>query len=263
MVFNEKMHHTLGIIKQLIKQNIDENYMNSSLGPGWIIIQPLLLFATYAFVFTYIFDSRLPDSYDVSFIAYMALAFWPWTSLSEGVLAGTNSIVENKGLINKVAIKPYLFIISRVSAAFFVNLIGYAFIMTILAVNGSHINWIKLPLLLIPIFALYAFSVGIALITSTLQVFIRDTKHLVQFTLTALFFLSPILYPPSMIPAKYRFITQLNPFSSWLNMIRDMLLFKDLQITSSLLFSLLSLLLTISIGIILYKRCSHAFEDYL
>ena len=89
--------------RQLVSRAIRTDYLENLTGFAWLILQPLMLLAVYAFVFTTIFKARIPDAAGVSFVSYLAVAFWPWTAFSEGILRSANSISANAALIGKVA----------------------------------------------------------------------------------------------------------------------------------------------------------------
>ena len=251
------------IFKQLIVQNLKERYLNAVLGPVWALLQPGLLLATYAFVFTYIFSSRLPEAYEVSFVAYMAIAFWPWNAFAESLQAGTTAIVENKALLEKVAISPVVIVVSKVTATFIFNMIGYALILVVLAIAGVKLHWIMLPVIIIPLLALFILSNILAIILSSMQVFIRDITHLLQFIITSLFFLSPILYPPEMIPEEYRSYLELNPLIYYFTTIRDILINGEWMLGWLDLKQIIITLVALIVSYVVYKRCRPSFEDYL
>lgn len=66
----------LAFFRNLVQRQIRQDYLENITGFAWLVLQPLILLAVYAFVFTTIFKSRIPDS-EVGFVAYLAVAFWP------------------------------------------------------------------------------------------------------------------------------------------------------------------------------------------
>ena len=89
--------------KNLVVRQIRQDYLENVTGFSWLILQPLLLLAVYAFVFSTIFKARIPEAADIGFVPYLAIAFWPWTAFSEAILKASSSITANSALIGKVA----------------------------------------------------------------------------------------------------------------------------------------------------------------
>ena len=161
------------VFRQLVSRAIRRDYLDNLTGFGWLIVQPLLLLAVYAFVFTTIFKARLPADTAVSFVPYLAVAFWPWTAFSESVLRASNSVTASAALIGKVAFPSEMLPLSSVSATFVMNLAGYVAVLLVLQLMGTTVNWFGL-LPALPLLALlYLLACALALFFSALQVFVR------------------------------------------------------------------------------------------
>ena len=74
----------LAFFRNLLRRQVRQDYLENLTGFAWLVLQPLLLLAVYAFVFSAIFKSRIPDS-TVGFVPYLAVAFWPWTAFSDSM----------------------------------------------------------------------------------------------------------------------------------------------------------------------------------
>jgi ABC-type polysaccharide/polyol phosphate export permease len=92
-----------GFFQNLVARQIRQDYLDNITGFAWLILQPLILLAVYAFVFSTIFKARIPEAGDIGFVPYLAIAFWPWIAFSEAVLKANSSITANAALIGKVA----------------------------------------------------------------------------------------------------------------------------------------------------------------
>ena len=123
------------IFWQLVSRSIRTDYLENLTGFAWLILQPLLLLAVYAFVFTSIFQARIPVADQVGFVPYLAVAFWPWTAFSEAILKGSNTIVANAPLIGKVAFASELLPLSMVTATFMMHLMGYGAVLLVLQLS--------------------------------------------------------------------------------------------------------------------------------
>ena len=135
--------------QNLVVRQIRQDYLENITGFAWLILQPLILLAVYAFVFSTIFKSRIPEADEIGFVPYLAVAFWPWTAFSEAILRANNSITANGGLIGKVAFATEQIPLATVTATFIMHLIGYLAVLIVLQLLGTSIHWLHM-LLVIP-----------------------------------------------------------------------------------------------------------------
>ena len=90
--------HTTFFLNQVARQ-VRQDYLENLTGLAWLVLQPVMMLAVYAFVFSTIFKARLPDAVGVDFVPYLAVAFWPWNAFAEAVLKASNSITGHAALI--------------------------------------------------------------------------------------------------------------------------------------------------------------------
>lgn len=221
------------------------------------------MLAVYAFVFSTIFQARIPDAEGVGFISYLAVAFWPWTAFSESILKASSTITGNAALIGKVAFPSEMLPLSVVAATFTMHMIGYVAVLIVLVLSGTELNWLGL-LLAVPLLLLLAlFAAGLALFASSLQVFIRDLGQILPPLITFWFFVTPILYSTSMLPEKLAVIFSWNPVAWYVTRLREALLtgFSPPSLMD-LVVPLLSIL-TLVCGFFLFRRLRGHFEDFL
>lgn len=251
------------VFRQLISRAVRTDYLENLTGFAWLFLQPLLLLAVYAFVFTTIFKARIPDAGPGGFVPYLAIAFWPWTAFSEAVLRSSNSISTNAALIGKVAFPSELLPLSTVSATFLMNMAGYLAVLIVLQLMGAPIHWLGL-IAAIPVLALlYLFASGLALFVSALQVFIRDVSQILPPLMTFWFFTTPILYSSSIFPDKIAIVMKLNPMTWYMERLRDFLLFGNYQLS---VYDLIVPVLTGLVfwaSLVFFRRFSPHFEDFL
>lgn len=253
---------TNNVFQQLVSRAIRSDYLENMTGFAWLILQPLLLLAVYAFVFTTIFKARIPDMGAGGFVPYLAVAFWPWTAFSESVLRSSNAISANAALIGKVAFPSEMLPLSGVTATFLMNMLGYLAVLLVLQLIGAPIHWLGLLAVLPVIGFLYLFACGLALFVSALQVFIRDVSQIIPPLMTFWFFTTPILYSSSILPEKYAGILRFNPMTWYVERLRDFLLlgnydlgYRDLLIP---LFTVVLFLLALRF----FRKFSPHFEDF-
>ncbi len=251
------------IFFQLVSRNIRTEYLENLTGFAWLILQPLLMLAVYAFVFSTIFQARMPEAAGVGFVPFLAVAFWPWTAFSEAILKANGTITSNAALIGKVSFPTELLPLAAVAATFTMHMVGYLAVLLVLQLTGTDLHWLGLVWVIPMLLLLAMFAAGLALIVSALQVFIRDLAQILPPIMTFWFFTTPILYSSSMLPASLAPVFQWNPVAWYVSRLREALLtgFSSLGLMD-ILAPLLGVL-TLFLGFWLFRRLRGHFEDFL
>ncbi|QOC23055.1 ABC transporter permease [Wenzhouxiangella sp. AB-CW3] len=251
------------MLGQLIWRDIRSRFIGSASGWIWLILTPLLLLAVYGFVFGVIFRARVPDGLDIPFVAWLAVALWPWLAFSEGVLRGSRAILEHSALISKVAIRRELLVVSSVTSAFLLHLAGYLVVLVALQLTGTPVHFAGLPTVALTLLTLYLFALGLGLGLAAVQVFLRDLEQALPTLFMFWFFLTPILYAPEMLPERFSGWLDLNPMTWWMTQVRGPLLWGELLPGMALLALGAAGLLALYLGWRLFRRLSPYFEDFL
>ena len=236
---------------------------NAATGWLWLIATPLLLLSVYGFVFGVIFQARVPSGLDMPFVAWLAVALWPWLAFSDGVLRGSGAIRQHSALISKVAVPRAMLAASVQTAAFVLQLTGYLIVLVAVAVLGVDLSVRALPYLLLVLASLYLFSLGLSLLLSAVQVFVRDLEQLLPTLFMFWFFLTPILYSPEILPGDTGHWLQFNPMTWWMEEIRAALFHGQWLPGWSFLGLLSGALLSVWVGTRVFNRLSPHFEDFL
>lgn len=249
--------------RQLVSRAIRTEYLENITGFAWLILQPLMLLAVYAFVFTTVFRARIPDSGGIGFVPYLAVAFWPWTAFSESILRASSTITSNATLMGKVAFPGEMLPLSRVLATFLMHMAGYLAVLILLQLLGTDIRWLGLLAAVPVLLLMFVFASGIALLASAMQVFIRDVAQILPPLMTFWFFTTPILYSPALLPERFASIMDWNPMSWFVGRLRDFVLLGDYRFSwLDLAVPLLSVALFFG-ALAFFRRLSSHFEDFL
>jgi lipopolysaccharide transport system permease protein len=251
------------LLPDLTRREIRDRLINSSSGWLWLVVTPLMLLAVYGFVFGVIFNARVPENLDMPFVAWLAVALWPWLAFSEGLLRGSQSILANSGLISKVAIPRELLVLSSQSAVFALHMIGYAVVLIAIQFLGTELTWSGLPYVLLVLITLYLFGLGLGLMLAALQVFVRDLEQILPTLVVFWFFMTPIIYAIEIIPARMAWWLQFNPMTWWVEEIRAGLFIGKWLPDLAFVGLLAGALLTLWAGMAVFKRLSPSFEDFL
>lgn len=244
------------------QREISGRYVGSVSGIFWILIHPLALLGIYSVVFTAIFRVNLPELGAGGFVAFVALALWPWLAFQEGVLRGALAIQANAGLVRKVAFPNELLVHGAVCATYVVHGIGFLAALGVIALVGSPVHFEVLPLVVLLLLVQLLFTLGFALGLSALQVLLKDVEHFLTPFLMIWFYATPVLYSVAMVPARLQELMSLNPLAYSIGRIRDLLMHGGGLILSDGVFLLGSGLL-FALGRWFFNRLAPHFEDFL
>ncbi len=245
------------------RREIKGRYLNSSFGAAWLFLNPVLQLVIYYFVFEKIFQIKFHALAGQGFIAFVAVALWPWVAFSEGLLAGTNALDKHQGLLKKIQVPRTLLVLIEVTVPFVIHLLGFIFILLVLLLFGQKIALWWLPVALFVYLLQLLFCFGLSLALSSLQVFLKDVGQALTPIMMVWFYLTPIIYPASLIPTQVKGCLAFNPMVSFVDAYRQLLLdnqWVNLPLWLTLVaFTLLSLVF----GYALFRRLSSRFEDML
>jgi len=251
------------IFLQLLQRDIRGRFIGSATGWIWLIVTPLLLLAVYAFVFGVIFRARVPEGFELPFWAWLAVALWPWLAFSEGLQRAAGSIQQHAALISKVAIPRHLLVSSSVCAVFILHAIGFVVVLLVIQGMAADIHWLAVPYALLLLAMLYGFALGLGFLLASVQVFVRDLEQLLPTALMFWFFLTPIIYPPQLLPEAARNLLVLNPMTWWVEELRAALFSGQALPDLGILLMLLIVGISLVLGRGVFNRMSPHFEDFL
>lgn len=243
------------------RRELAVRYLGSRSGLAWALLHPLALLAVYHFVFTTIF--RAGSFGGKSFLAFVAVALWPWLAAQEGLLRATLSLGSYAGMIRKVAFPHEFVVYASLAATLTLQFVGYLAVLIVLALFGEPIHFEGL-VIAVPLWLVLAIALaGIALALAALQVFIRDVEHVLMPVLMILMYLTPILYPLALVPDSVRPWVSANPFAWLVGRLRDSLLEGSVALRWSDAVAVVVALALFAGGRWLFLRLSPHFEDFL
>ena len=251
-----------GLLLGFLRRELATRYAGTLGGALWAFVQPVLLLAIYAFVFRLVFRVELPDLGGNSYVTLVACALWPWMAFQEGVQRGTLAVVNNADLVRKVAFPRELLVMAAVASSFVVHLVGFSAVLLALLWWGESLHLGTLPLVLAGWTVLAVLALALALLTSALQVVLKDVDHMLGPLFMLGFYATPVLYPMSMVPEAFRPWMAVNPMVHALEPLRAALLHGEWRWVSLLAMVALALGLLWA-GRWVFARLSGRFEDFL
>ena len=216
------------LIGRLVRREIEARYRGSLLGLAWAVMLPLALMGIYAFVFGTVFQARwqLPESTGTpySYAMLMFSGLLAYTLFADCAARAPGLILENVSYVKRVVfpleILPWVALgTAAVNAA-----IGFAvfFVLFVILYGLPPATAILLPLAMAPIALI---GLAALYLLSSLGVFLRDLRHVLPLIVTAMMFLSPVLFPLDAVPDDFRTLLLLNPLTPGIQHVREVLFF--------------------------------------
>ena len=239
----------------LTQKEIKVRYKSSWLGYVWSIANPLAFAVLYFVAFRIFMRVQIPN-----YPLFLIAGLFPWQWFANSINLSPNILLQNVSLLKKVHFPRNILVATMVLNDAFHFILSIPVILLLLLVYGFVPTWlwlIGIPLLVLAEFILVY---GLALALASLNLFFRDLERLTVLLVTFLFFLTPIVYSASMIPAGYERLIYLNPvaplFLSWQELFLSGTLNWPLLV-ASYLYALISL----GLGSLVYWKLSWKFAE--
>lgn len=247
------------LLQQMVVKDFKIRYRNMSLGVFWSLLNPLILMGVMTFVFTVL----NPNNTIEDFPLFVLCGLVPYNFFSVSWNNGTISISNNAGLIKRVPVPREVVPIATVLSTCIHLLIQIALLLVMAIAFGRGINWHWLWLPLVWALAVI-FVCGIVLITSALDVYIRDVRYVVESVVTVMFWAIPIFYYPSpAIAARFSYVFDYNPITALVFALRLILIEGQSPPLSLLAKFALSSCGMFVLGWFVFRRLKSRFFDYL
>jgi ABC-2 type transport system permease protein len=184
------------LLRNLVRKELKVKYKNSALGFVWSMLNPLFLLAVYGIAF-----SILGTAFEY-FTIWLLIGILVWNLFNVSIIAGTASITGNAYLVNKVRFPREVLPMASVGAALVHFFLQSTVLVAILLLLRYNVDWAYVWLIPIALVTLLVFAGALAILFSAMNVYLRDTGHLLELAMMAWFWLSPILYGYMLVANK-------------------------------------------------------------
>jgi ABC-type polysaccharide/polyol phosphate export permease len=251
------------LLFQLVRRDFEKRFVGSAAGWLWGVIHPLVLLASWTFVFDVCLKMKLgPGEATDNYSLFLFCGFLPWLLFQDTVQRSSTSLLENANLITKTVFPSEVVPLSIFLSSLLHHLIGLALVIAAVAVWLNHVS---ITLLFLPFYMFFVglLAVGIGWIVAALQVYLRDTAQVLTVVLTLWFWVTPIFITESQYPPWAHFLIQANPMAYVVRAYRERLLSYSLPDVREIAFLGAYSAAAFLLGGLFFRQVKRGFADVL
>ena len=256
----KEIYHYRSMIATMVHRDLRGRYKKSVLGFLWSFLNPLLQMFVYSIVFSVIMRTGIDKYYIFLFAALV-----PWIFFGSSMSAGAVCITSSPDLIKKIYFPREVIPIACTTSAFVNMLLSFLMIFVILIFSGFGIN--PKALIFLPVIMLieYVMVLGMTFLWSSVTVYFRDMEHILGIISLAWQFLTPVMYPQSMVTESlsrgYLTVWNLNPMTPVVNAYRDILYYKKAPEMDTLLSATILGIVVLALGYVVFEHLKRRFAE--
>ncbi|OGI71810.1 hypothetical protein A3J61_02305 [Candidatus Nomurabacteria bacterium RIFCSPHIGHO2_02_FULL_38_15] len=259
MNFFKNIWHYRELVYTLSRSYIIARYKQTILGVGWALIPPILLGLTILFAF--------PGKINITpemqpYALFVFVGFWLWALFSNALTFAVNSLVSQGALVRKAFFPRELLVVASIAPIVLDFLIGFIVILVLLMFYKIKLTlfWLLIPFLVL-FYILLIISVG--LLGAMANVAFRDFGKSLTILLQVLFFVSPVIYSFTSVPAKYAIFYKLNPLTGLIEAIRTIIINGHIIYYRSCIYSIAFTILLLILASNFFKRGEKVIADII
>ena len=247
------------LMTSMVRRDILARYRGSFGGSLWTLLNPLLLMATYFFLFGVVLKQKFEGG---SYVLYFLAGILPWLAFSEAVGRSPGIMLEYRSFVKKLVFPLEILPMNLVISGAVTEAIGLSIFTLGLLYSRHALPWsvLWLPALIVP---QLLFTVGMCWFLAALGVFLRDLGQILGFILTAWFFLTPICYPETQLQGVMRTIQSFNPMFVLVHGYRTVFLDKRAPDTIPLIGLWIAALALAILGHAFFHKLRRSFADVI
>ncbi len=255
------------LLRTLVQRELEARYKGSVLGNLWPLLNQLTQLLIYTYVFSIVLQVKLnlpaAGSNHFSYGLWLFAGLLPWTAFMGGFLPAATSVINQPNLVKKVVFPLGLLPLVPIFSAFIESTFGLLVLIIFVGFNSQVVHatlWL-LPLIWIPQLLLTA---GLGYLVAGLTIFLRDIPQILGLLSNLWFYLTPIVYPISLIPEQWRnWVFWLNPLAVIAEVYRDLILVGEIRHGMNWFLTTLVAIVIFGLGLKCYQKLRPAFADVL
>lgn len=244
------------MIFSLVRRDLKGRYKGSVLGFLWTFINPLAQLIVYTMVFSVIMKTGIDKYYLFLFVTLV-----PWIFFSTSLTAGANCIWSQKEMVKKIYFPREVLPIAFVTSQFVNMLLTFIVIFFALIIGGIRLNFVACLCLPVIMLIEYLLALGVALLTSALNVYFRDLEYILAIVAMAWQFLSPVMYSIEQVPDQVLFIFEINPMTSVLTAYRDILYYGRVPEFGTMTHAVILGITLFAVSVVCFNKLKRKFAE--
>lgn len=203
-------------------------HAGSLFGPLWLLLSPLAQITIYSLVFTRIMETRIkaPGGLSLSFTLYLCAGLMPWVAFSEHIGRAQTVLIQNASYILNTALPEQVLVLRDALETYLLALLSIILVLgfSLLLGNAFSFSWLVLPVVIL---LLSTLALGIGTFVAVLSVFLRDLGPILSLILRLWFWITPIVYVPSVLPESLQRIVHWNPVFPYIHVTQRVVLYGE------------------------------------
>lgn len=244
-----------------VKREYYVKYKNSLLGIAWTVINPLAMILVYTLIFSQVMKTKLPNiesSYGYSI--YICAGLITWGLFSEILNRGCNLFIDNSNLLKKINFPRITLPIIMILSAGINFIIIFTLFLVFLIMTNQWPGYALIGVIAVLIIQLL-FSIGLSIVLGVLNVFYRDIGQFLGIFLQFWFWLTPVIYPISVLPERITSMIELNPMFPIIVAYQTILVNQKFPIWNTLIYPLVISIFLCALAVYMYKNSVSAILD--
>lgn len=243
----------------LALRDVRVRYKQAVLGAAWALIQPVVTMIVLAGFFGGLMDMEERVGSGTPYPIFLYAGLLPWMLFSSAVTASSNSLVSAAGILKKVYFPRLIVPLASAGAPLVDYALGATVLLGMMFYYGVGLSWSMLLLPMLLASTLIAVF-GVSLVVAALTVAYRDFRHVVPFMVQVLFFLTPVIYPVSIVPERFRWLLMLNPMGGTTDAFRAAILGRSIDYGPWAISTAIGAVMVI-LGLAYFQRVEQRFAD--
>ncbi len=245
-----------GLIATMVGRDLLARYKGSSLGVLWSLLHPLVLAMVYTFAFKFVIRIQIPN-----YALFLLAGLLPWLFFATSLQVAAGSIVDQGQLVKKVAFPREVLPVSAVMSQLVHFTLGYLVVLPVYASSQGRLASVYLALPIVMALQVI-FVLGAAVTIAVMQVYLRDTRHLLEVGLQILFWATPVVYSLELV-GRYRALLFVNPLTSFVTTYQQIVVDQSMPDPARMATLALLAVVSFAVGYTIFLRAQLRIAEYV